>query len=60
MREATRDPKLPAIFLTQFDFDVPTEGWAANSDIDRHVDHGPVQHSDQLALRIWVLNMQSP
>jgi hypothetical protein len=59
MGKATRYPELPAVLVGQLHCHMLAKGWAALAHIHRGIKHGTAQDSDQLALRIRVLDMQT-
>lgn len=50
MCEAARDEELTVVFAREFDGDMLSEGGRSAADVDRHVEHTPLDHADQLGL----------
>lgn len=59
MCKAAGYPKLPAVLFIQLQGHVLAKGRAVLSDIYRHVENPPAQHSDKLTLRPRILDMES-
>src|SRR6201999_1802369 len=59
MGKAARNPELPAIFLAEFNGNMPPKCWAADANIDGNIEHTPAQNRDKLALRNRILQMQA-